>query len=434
MTEVLFLSAGLLIGGTIAWFLGRAQASSGYLGEVRDLESRLNAEKEARIVAEERLKGQETALEEANSRLRESFDALASNALKSNNQAFMDLAKQTMEGYINQSKGDLGKKQEAIELMLKPFKESLDKHEGLVKALGESSRETFGSLKEYLNQLKASQESLEKETGALVTALKSPKVRGRWGEIGLKRVVEFSGMTAYCDFVEQQSIPTEESRLQPDLTVTLPGERSIIVDSKVPLNAYLEAVESEDETARKVLLTKHAQAVRTHMKDLGSKQYWSALDDTVDFVVLYIEIESAFAAAMIEDRELILDAIRNRVIFATPTTLITLLKTVAYSWKQQAVADNAVRIWNTGRDLFERLCVFTEHLQGMEKGITTAMKSYNSAVGSWETRVAPGIRKLERLGASSGKKELPTLEEIELVSREVKSLEINEADAPVRGD
>lgn len=408
-----YLFLGLLCGIILGWLIGRLTAKAAALQQINKIEARLATEVQQRIMAETRLDEKTQAWELTNSALRESFDAAAALALKNNNQLFLDLAGQTMNNYLNQAKGDFGKRQEAIEQILKPFKESLDKHEQMSRNLESSTKETFGGLRNYLDQLKISQETLAKETNALVTALKSPRVRGRWGEIGLRRVVEFSGMSVYCDFTEQVSLNTEDGRLRPDMVVKLPEGRSVIVDSKVPLNAYLDAMEQEDEAARKTLLLKYAKDVRGHMNNLASKAYWAQFDKSVDFVVMYVEVESAFGAALSQDRDLILDGINSKVILATPTTLITLLRTIAYSWKQQEITENANSIWETGKELYERICIFAEHFSDAGKGLESAVKNYNSAVGSWEHRVAPSSRKLKELGASSGKKELPVLEEID---------------------
>lgn len=408
----MFVVGGLAVGGIVTWLIVSSS--------IREAKERLEEEKQKRITAETRLEEKTRAWEEAGKALKDSFDATASRALKDNNRAFLELAGKTLENYITQSKGDLGKRQEAIEQMLKPFKERLEEHEKMTHELEKSTKQTFGWVQNYMNQLRDSQEKLSRETGALVSALKSPRVRGRWGEIGLKRIVEFSGMSAYCDFTEQQSVSTGEGRLRPDMIVNLPGNRKVIVDSKVPLNAYLESLEEEDESGKPVLVKKHAADVRGHMNKLGSKHYWSQFDNTVDFVVLYMEIESAFGAALIQDRELILDGIRSKVIFATPTTLITLLRTIAFSWKQQDVAENANKISDAGRDLFDRLCTFAEHLAGVGKGIGSALNSYNKAVGSWESRVMPGTRKLKDLGVSTEKKTLPEMNELDHKPRDLR--------------
>lgn len=421
--EFVYLFAGVLIGAIFTWFLSKYITKTDDLQKINSLEKELSSERQLRISAETRLEEKSRAWEEAGKALKETFDSTAAAALKNNNQTFMDLARETLDNYINQAKGDFSRKQEAIEHILKPFKETMEKQEYLTRTLENSTKETFGSMKNYLEQLRLSQETLTKETSSLVSALKSPRVRGRWGEIGLRRIVEFSGMSQYCDFTEQQSVNTEDGRLRPDMIVRLPENRCVIVDSKVPLNAYLESIENEEENLRNQLLTKHARDVRDHMNKLGSKNYWSQFDNSVDFVVLYTEIESAFGAALSIDKNLILDGINNRVIFATPTTLITLLRTIAFSWKQQEITENAHHIWETGKELYDRVCVFAEHLGGIGKGLEGAVKSYNSAIGSWESRVMPSAKKLKELGATSDKKELNGLEEIELTTRELKKEE-----------
>ncbi len=410
------LAGGMIIGALATGLLMRISQHR----QLLELNGKLNESAQQRIAAETRLEEKAKAWAEAEATLKEVFDAAAAAALRNNNQSFIDLASKTFENLAAKSQGELGKRQEAIEQMLKPFRESLDKHEKLTAELEKSTKETFGGLRNYLDQLKESQQNLAKETNALVTALKSPKVRGRWGEIGLKRIVEFSGMSAYCDFTEQQSVTSDDGRLRPDMIVRLPGNRSVVVDSKVPLNAFLEALEHDEEESRRRLLAKHASDLRGHMVKLGSKSYWAEFDNTVDFVVLYIEIESAFGAAVIQDRELILDGIRNRIMFATPTTLITLLRTIALSWKQQAVTENALKIFETGRDLYERICSFGDHLNGVGQGLAGAVKSFNAAVGSYESRVLPGARKMKDLGAGSEKKELAVPESLDAILRETK--------------
>jgi len=229
-------------------------------------------------------------------------------------------------------------------------------------------------------------------------------------------------MSKYCDFVEQPSVDTEEGRKRPDLIVKLPGERTVIVDAKVPLKAYMEAVETNDDDKKKILLLQHTQAVKNHVKDLGSKAYWNQFNPTPEFVVLFLPGESFFSAALEQDRNLIEDAIASRVILASPTTLISLLRTVAYGWQQQQVAENSKRIWETGKELFDRICKFGEYIGDIGKGLNTAIKSYNSAIGSWESRVMPGMRKLKELGSSSPEKEVPELDQVDTNIRELPEL------------
>lgn len=454
MTEVYFLILGLLIGGVIAYFWARSQTKSAIANQITEIEvkargaentitelrsqlqeraeeikrlsEQLKSEQTEKVTAETRLEEsqknleeQKKLLEEAAQKLKDTFTALSSEALKSNNQAFLELARKTMENYISEAKGDLGKRQEAIDLMIKPLKETLQKYESQIRELESSRQGAYSGLKVYLNELKITQERLQKETTALVSALKTPQVRGRWGEITLRRVVEVAGMSKYCDFVEQPSVETEEGRKRPDLIVKLPSDRMVIVDAKVPLKAYMEASETVDDEKRKVLLLQHAQAVRTHMRDLSSKAYWNQFNPTPDFVVLFLPGESLFSMALEQDRNLIEDGIASRVILATPTTLIALLRTIAYGWQQQKVAENSKLIWETGVELFNRVCKFAEYIGDIGKGLSTAVKSYNSAIASWESRVIPGAQRLKELGASAPEKEVPELNQIDTSIREL---------------
>ena len=272
-----------------------------------------------------------------------------------------------------------------------------------------------------MEELSKSQKSLEKETGALVTALKSPKVRGRWGEIGLKRIVEFSGMSHYCDFDEQVNKNTDDGALRPDMIVNLPENRKIIVDSKMPLNAYLDALEAEEELTKQELMKNHAKAVALHVKNLSAKAYWSQFDNSIDFVVLYIEVESAFSAALSVNPRLIVEGLQNKIVFATPTTLITMLQTVAYSWKQQKSGENAQQIIQSSHEVFERIAIFNEYIQKIGTNISSLVKTFNQSVGSWEGRVLPSIRKVEALGLKSENRKIESLEKIESSVRKIEN-------------
>jgi DNA recombination protein RmuC len=263
------------------------------------------------------------------------------------------------------------------------------------------------------------QENLQGETRKLVDALKRPQVRGRWGEITLRRVVETAGMNEYCDFTEQVSVDTDEGRLRPDLIVKLPGGKTVVVDAKVPLKAYMEAIESQDDKVREEAVVKHARQVRDHMKLLGTKQYWNQFDPSPDFVVLFLPGESFFSAALETDRDLIVDGIANKVILATPTTLIALLRTVAYSWQQHRMADNAEKIAKAGSELYERICKFLEHLANVRDSLQRATHSFNDAVGSFESRLLPGARRLKDLGAAPADKELPDVGSIDAAPRQL---------------
>lgn len=450
---ILFFIIGLAVGIVIAWFIVnnrnrgelidkevKIKAGESSLTELRaqlqqketelnNLRSALNTEQQTRVSAETRLEEtrknleeQKRLLTEAEEKFTTTFKALSSDALKDNNQAFLNLAKQTLENLLTEAKGDLGKRQQAIEGIIKPLKESLDKYETQIRDLEKSRADAYGGLREQLEQLTRTHQQLQKETTNLVTALKRPEVRGRWGQLTLRRVVEVAGMSQYCDFSEQPSVDTEEGRKQPDLIVQLPVRRTVVVDAKAPLSAYMSAVEAENDESRKVCLIQHAQAVRDHMKLLGSKAYWGQFSSSPDFVVLFLPGESFFSAALEQDRSLIEDGIANRVILATPTTLIALLRTVAYSWQQQQLTENAQKIAQAGTELFERVCKFAEHLNNIRNSLDGAVKSYNEAIGSWEHRVIPGARKLKELGAASPEQELQDIEPVEKSLREIPDL------------
>lgn len=443
MIGVLAFVVGSIAGAVVAWLWSRthtrallgmkateAEAKVRSLGEVKAAldqqvarvearlfeahqalteEARLRASAETRASEVTRaLEAEKRLLEEATDRLRESFDALAANALKSNNQAFLELARTSMEKALTEAKGDLGKRQEAIDGLVRPLGESLKLFDARIQELERSRQNAYGGLKEQLEALRTSNVNLQRETTALVAALKRPHVKGRWGEVTLRRVVEVAGMSSYCDFEEQLSVDTEEGRRRPDLVVRLPQGRSIVVDAKVPLTSYLEAYETNDEDERVRKLGAHAAAVRTHMKNLSSKSYWSQLESCPDVVVMFLPGESFFSAALEQDRDLMEDGFRAKVIVATPATLIALLRSVALSWQQQQVAENAQKIWDAGQELYDRIAGFADHLDGIRTGLDRATKSYNDAIGSWDLRLLPSARRIRELGAASASPELPS--------------------------
>ncbi len=420
MEQFLFLLVGVLIGFLIGKFLTDSKLKNDFNNKQRSLEHQLNEEKLKVVQLQAKLDNEEGLNKAMNEHLKDTFEAMSSKVLKSNNESFIQLANETMKGFMMKAESEHSKRAESINHLIKPLKDSLDRHEKLVLEFQSGNNKAMGSLKTYLEELGKSQKSLEKETGALVAALKNPKVRGRWGEIGLKRIVEFSGMSDYCDFNEQISTNTEEGRLRPDMIINLPESRKIIVDSKVPLNAYLDSLETVDESEKKQLISTHAKAVLQHVKNLSAKAYWSQFDNSIDFVVLYIEVESAFATALHENPRLVMEGLQNRIVFATPTTLIALLQTVAYSWKQQKAGENAKKIIDSSRELHERIAIFNNYLQKLGQNLNSVVGTYNQAIGSWESRVAPSIKKMEELGVSSDKKEIQELNVIEKSTRELK--------------
>lgn len=369
--------------------------------QITNLQNQLENERKKRIIAEANLDAANQLRKESNEELKRNFEALISRAILQNNDEFVNLAGQSIEKLINKSKEEIKDQTNVMRNLISPLKDNFSHHESILKEFQMANSNTLGSLKTHLEELAKTQKNLEKETGALVTALKAPKVRGRWGEIGLKRIVEFSGMSTFCDFNEQ--VYNETTGLRPDMIVNLPDCKQIIVDSKVPLNAYLDAMEAENDDTRNIALSKHAKAVASHIKNLASKEYWAQFEKTVDFVVLYIEIEPAFGAALLVNKNLIEDALKNRIILATPTTLITMLQTIAFSWRQHSATENAMKIFELSSELYERLSKFSEHFQKIGLIADNLAKTYNAAVGSWENRVIPSIRKIEEQGIISQK-------------------------------
>jgi DNA recombination protein RmuC len=423
MEIILYIIAGLVIGALVTYMWTRSVFSSQHqriiltkLEEINEL-SRENSALKAKVEA------QANSLEEVRKAMVDTFKSAASDALTQNNKQFLDLAKTQLETQVKGAEGDLDKRKTAIEEMLKPVKESIDSYKKRIEELEKGSEKTFGQVTEMLSNIQATNTSLQKETTALVNALRNPRVRGKWGEIGLKRVVEFSGLSAHCDFYEQVYSEGEDSVLKPDMIINLPGNSHVVVDSKLPLDAYLQALETDDETSRNILFAKHAKDLRDHINKLSKKQYWSQFENTPDFVVLYMEVESALNVALMTDKTLLQDAMNNKIILATPTTLIVVLKSVAMSWQQHTITENALLIMDAATELHGRLSVFAEHFDKVGSGLKSALKGFNDAIGSWEGRVLPAGRKLEQLKATDNKSILPDLEIIDRPVRELKKSE-----------
>lgn len=351
-------------------------------------------------------------------RMADVFQALSAQALQTNNEAFLNLAQTKLGEFHAQSSGDLQQRQQAIDGLVQPLSTSLSRVEAYLQELERHRLSAYSQLSEQIKQLATSQLQLQTETANLTKALRAPNVRGRWGEIQLKRVVEIAGMVEHCDFTQQVTT----GPLRPDMVVQLPQQRRIVVDAKAPLSAYLEALDMTDESRRLTKLKEHAQQVRRHIQQLSQKAYWDQFQPSPEFVVLFLPGEIFFSAALEQDPGLIEAGIAQRVILATPTTLIALLKAVAYGWQQNAVTENAQQISDLGRELYERMRVFTGHLQKMRRGLDTTVDTFNKAVGSLESRVLVSARKFKALGAGTGD-ELDPIEPLDRLPRSVQPLE-----------
>lgn len=379
----IFMILGLLVGGVIGYLVA--------FSDVKVLRQRLNDEK----TTEEKFKG------------------ISLNALKESHALFLQLAGSTLEKFHEKAKGELEQKHQGIGELLKPVKESLEKFDTKINELEKARIGAYASIKEQVGSLMESQKALRLETTNLVTALRAPHVRGRWGEIQLKRVVELAGMLNHCDFFEQASVTESEQRFRPDMRVLLPGGRNIIVDAKAPLAAYLEAIETPDEEVRKAKMKDHARQIRAHMLALGRKAYWDQFQPTPEFVVLFLPAETFFSAALEHDPSLIEGGVEEKVILATPTTLIALLKSIAYGWRQESLSQNAEQISALGRDLYKRIADMGGHFGKVGKSLESAVEAYNKTLGSFESRVLVSARRFKDLESTGAEKEIESIEPIE---------------------
>lgn len=374
------------------------------------------AASEARLEATVRqFEEQRRLLDDVERKFSDTFKSLASDALKTSSESFLTLAAQRFDSLQQQATADLDSRRTEIGHIVDPVKESLA---GLDRELRRIENERRGATDVLTDQLR----TLSSQTNRLVDALKTPTVRGRWGEIQLRRVVEIAGMVDHCDFDEQAQLLTAEGRLRPDMTIRLPEAKSIVVDAKAPLQAYMEAIEADGEAERAGRMRDHARQIRNHIDQLSAKSYWDALERTPEFVVLFLPGEMFFSAALQQDPALIEDAAQARVILATPTTLIALLKSVAYGWRQQSLAENAERISELGRTLHERLATLSDHLTRMGGALRTSVDAYNKAIGSLESRILPAARRFRELGVGV-KGEIAELKPLDMVPRELTAAE-----------
>lgn len=434
------LGIGLLLGGTLVglWVTTRLRAQAQRAeATVEELRAQLEREREqsaafrrdladsqqARVAAETRLAetnrqlaDQKTLLDQAKQELVGAFQALSGEALKHNNDAFLKLAAVSFETLHAKAEGDLAQRQQAIDGLVRPLHESLQRYDEHMRLLEQSRQSAYGGLDQHLKSLAESHQRLQQETGNLVKALRAPTVRGQWGEITLKRVAELAGMVDHCDFVQQATVTGEEGRVRPDMVVRLPGGRHIIVDAKTVLAAYLDAHEAQDDQQRADALRRHAEQVRGRMDELSLKAYWTQFERAPEFVVLFLPGEQFLGAALDQDPRLIEEGFARGVVLATPATLIALLRAVGYGWRQEQLTAHAEEAGKLGKDLYERMAVLAEHLNDVGQALGKSVSAYNRAVGSLETRILPAARRFKELGVSSDK-DIPLLEPAELVPR-----------------
>ena len=406
--SIVTLFIGILVGALLVQIrtqqrIARLREEKATLNTQLEMEHRQSAEKIA-------------ALEKNRAQLTETFTALSSEALRQNNEQFLKLAQEKLKQFNIDAQQELNKKEQAIEHLLKPIRETLDKTDRQLREIEQDRKQAYGSITKHLENMAVTQQQLHGETRNLSQALRRPEVRGQWGELTLKRLVELAGMVQHCDFYEQEHTQTESGNIRPDMIIRMPSEREIVVDVKTPLDAYLSAVESSDDRERDACLTRHAQKVRERIRELAAKSYWSQFSRSPDFVVLFIPGDQFLNAALDKSPDLIEYALRQKVILATPTSLVALLRAVAYGWSQQAVAENAEKIRELGEELYRRLGTFTGHLSRVGKSLNSSIEHYNSAVGSFQRQVLSGARKFSDLGLTAGKEPEP-LEPVEKTVR-----------------
>lgn len=429
---------GLLLGLCLYYVISR--------GQIRDLQERLkDREEQITILSEERLRLEKREatldaehkaaeeklglLEEARTKLGEAFKALSADALKSNNESFLELAKMAMDRFQEGAKGELEHRKQAVGQLVKPVRESLEKVDQNLRHLEKAREVAYTDLRAQIKHLLSTQTNLQSETANLVQALRTPNVRGQWGEVQLERAVEFAGMVEHCDFVQQETASTEDGHLRPDLIVRLPNGRNVIVDAKAPLIAYLEAIKTKDADFRLAKLRDHARQIRDHITRLGSKTYWKEFEPSPEFVVLFLPGESIFSAALEEDPALIEFGANERVILATPTTLIALLKAVAYGWQQEKMAEHAKEVSNLGRQLYDRIGTLAGHFSRLGNSLNRAVESYNNAIRSTESRVLVSARRFKELGSTSAKN-IEQLDPIEKITALPRAEELQDSTTP----
>jgi len=403
---IIAAAGGLIVGSVFAWLVARTRIAA--------IKTELEMTKAS---SEENLKILDTA--------RESFKALSSDVLKSSKEDFLQLAKLELEKLQVEARGDLEKRQDAVANLVKPIRESLDKVDSNIRQLEVVREGAYRDLLTNVRQLADAHIRLEGQTNKLATALRNPQIGGLWGQIQLRRIVELSGMKENYDFQEQKGVSDDDRRFIPDLIVYLPNDKCIVVDAKVSTKAYLEAIEAGSEDEREACLTAFLGHIKAHIDALKSKKYWEAVPNSTEFVVMFLPGENFLYTALNQDPALIESAAENNVILATPTTLISLFKAVSYGWKQEAIAENALRIKDAGEKLYKRLGTFVSHFAGIRKGLERASDAYNQAVGSLEARVLPAAREMKDLGLS-GEGDFDQIEKVDKTTRSIQAPELLE--------
>ena len=398
-------------------------------GLERDLAGARSDLEHERALGEERL----TTLKDAQERLSVSFKALSAEALQSNMAQLTELARAQLRAAQAEAKGDLDKRQQAVEQLVAPLKEQLGRVDSQLLKLDQERRESGGRLTAQLRALAETGEKLRTETGALVTALRKPNARGQWGQMQLRNVVQAAGMLRHCDFVEQHSYIGDDATLRPDMVISLPAGKHVVVDAKAPLQGVLDAFEARDDVEREQHLRDHSRLLRKHVKQLADKAYWSRLDSTPDMVVMFLPGESLLAPALDADPSLLQDAMAQHVLIATPVTLLALLHSVAYGWQQERVAESAQAVSELGRELHTRIAKLSSLLATLGSRLNSTVKAYNETVGSYEHRVVPAARRFEDHGAASSGRELPEIEQVTVSARSVEIADAPEEDDPEIG-
>ncbi|MBT7022597.1 MAG: DNA recombination protein RmuC [Gammaproteobacteria bacterium] len=411
-------STALTLTSILLWRRGeRLQKEQSQLREENTrLETTLNSE---RNHFEERL---EHARGENREQIQQLVQELSSSALKHNSDSFLKLAQESLNKHHTQSEGELKQRQQAIDALLQPIRSTLEKSDKQLREIEKERKEQYGALTHHLESITLTQQQLQHETRNLVQALRRPEVRGQWGELTLKRLAELAGMVEHADFIEQEQVNSETGTLRPDMVIHLPDQRAIIVDAKTPLDAYINATEADSDEKRNSELERHTRNVRKRVKELAAKSYWSQFDESPDFVVLFIPGDQFLSSALERDHRLLEDALQEKVILATPTSLVALLRAVAFGWKQQEVARNAETIREVGVQLYERLATFTTHLNKVGKSLDGGIEAFNKAVGSLDRNVLPSARRFTEMGIHP-KKEIVEPSSIEKLARTPKNLE-----------